>query len=373
MFEVRIEPRWHVGRDGAKALDLHVLLRLLTQVEQQASIAEAARRLKLSYRNAWGLLRDAESQFGARLLETQRGRGASLTPLAQALLRADTRIVARLSPMLQSLASELAGELARLAEQPAGPAALRLQASHGFAVAALLERLAADHQPVQLAYRNSSEALAALARHECDIAGFHVPLGEFEPAAMATYSRWLDPQRHVLLQLAVRSEGLFVAPGNPKRIRGVRDLARRGLRFVNRQEGSGTRMLVDLMLARAGIAAADVHGHETQEFTHAAVAAHVASGMADVGLGVETAARRFGLDFVPLLRERYFFAAERDALARAPLATLVEILRSESFRARVEALAGYDAAETGRLLTIAEAFNRASAGNASARSPARSR
>ncbi len=132
-------------------------------------------------------------------------------------------------------------------------------------------------------------------------------------------------------------------------------------------------MLVDLMLARAGIAAADVHGHETQEFTHAAVAAHVASGMADVGLGVETAARRFGLDFVPLLRERYFFAAERDALARAPLATLVEILRSESFRARVEALAGYDAAETGRLLTIAEAFNRASAGNASARSPARSR
>ncbi len=359
MFDVRIEPRWHVGRHGQRSVDLHQLMRLLAQVEQHASIAEASRLLKLSYRNAWGLLRDAESQFGARLLDTQRGRGATLTPLGQALLQADVRIAARLSPMLQSLASELAAELARLAQAQLGPAALRLQASHGFAVAALLERLSADRQPVQFAYRNSSEALAALARRECDLAGFHVPLGEFEPAAVAHYARWLDPQAHVLLNLAVRAEGLFVAPGNPKRIGAVTDLARPDVRFVNRQEGSGTRMLVDLMLARAGVAAQQVAGHETQEFTHAAVAAHVASGMADVGLGVETAARRFGLDFVPLLRERYFFAVERDALARAPVAAVVEILGSESFRARVDALPGYEATDTGRVVALDEAFGAA--------------
>ena len=89
---------------------------------------------------------------------------------------------------------------------------------------------------------------------------------------------------------------------------------------------------------------------------HAAVAAHVASGMADVGLGVEMAARRFGLAFVPLVRERYFFAVERDALDSAPLRDVVAILQSPAFRDRIDALDGYDAAQTGTIQTLAEAF-----------------
>lgn len=360
MFQVRIEPRWEVERDGAPPLDTQALLALLQRVQQHESIAQAARALGLSYRHAWGLVRAGEAYLGGRLLKTHRGRGATPTRLAQALLWADQRVAARLAPTLQTLASELAGELTRLVEQDAAhaPPAVRIQASHGFAVAALLEQMAAEGRPVELGYRNSSDALASLARGDCDMAGFHVPLGRFEAAVVARCARWLDPARHVLIHLAVRNEGLFVAAGNPKRIVRLADLARDGVRFVNRQEGSGTRMLVDLMLADAGIAPSRVHGYETSEFTHAAVAAHVASGMADVGIGVETAARRFGLDFVPLVRERYFFAAEADALARSPLREVLAILRSEAFRARVDALAGYDAADTGRVQTPAEAFAR---------------
>ncbi|WP_119286963.1 substrate-binding domain-containing protein [Azohydromonas sediminis] len=360
MFQVRIEPRWEVERDGAPPLDTQALLALLQRVQQHESIAQAARALGLSYRHAWGLVRAGEAYLGGRLLQTHRGRGATPTRLAQALLWADQRVAARLAPTLQTLASELAGELTRLVEQDAAhaPPAVRIQASHGFAVAALLEQMAAEGRPVELGYRNSSDALASLARGDCDMAGFHVPLGRFEAAVVARCARWLDPARHVLIHLAVRNEGLFVAAGNPKRIVRLADLARDGVRFVNRQEGSGTRMLVDLMLADAGIAPARVHGYETSEFTHAAVAAHVASGMADVGIGVETAARRFGLDFVPLVRERYFFAAEADALARSPLREVLAILRSDAFRARVDALAGYDAADTGRVQTPAEAFAR---------------
>lgn len=361
MYQVRIEPHWRIQRAPAEGLDTEGLLALLAAVQQHESIAEAARALGLSYRHAWGLVRQAEEQFATRLLLAQRGRGAALTRFAQALLWADQRIAARLSPILQSLASELAGELARLAEQNLADtrSAVRVQASHGFAVAALLERMAAENRPVELSYRNSSDALASLSRGECDLAGFHVPLGRFESAAVARCARWLDAERHVLIHLAVRNEGLFVKPGNPKGIHKVRDLARPDVRFVNRQEGSGTRMLVDLLLDEARLPPARVRGYETSEFTHAAVAAHVASDMADVGIGVETAARRFGLDFVPLVRERYFMGVERTALARSPLREVALIMQTPAFIDQVKALAGYDAARTGTVQTLEEAFGRA--------------
>ena len=234
--------------------------------------------------------------------------------------------------------------------------ALRLFASHGFAVASLLERINAEKIPLELRYRNSMEAVAALAGRECDLAGFHVPLGEFEAAAVGRYARWLDPDKHLLIHLAVRNQGLFVRPGNPKQINALADLARPGIRFVNRPHGSGTRMLVELMLEKAQIPSAQINGFESAEFTHAAVPAYIASDMADVGIGVETAARRFGLDFVPLLRERYFFAIEKNTLSTAPMAQLIAILKGQGFREQVKQLAGYDVTQAGSVMTIQDAF-----------------
>ena len=125
---------------------------------------------------------------------------------------------------------------------------------------------------------------------------------------------------------------------------------------MNRPEGSGTRVLTELLLQREGIAARAVNGWDNTELTHAAVAAYVASGMADVGIGVQTAAQRFGLHFIPLLRERYFFAAPAGALHSDTLRPVLSVLRSPAFRARVAALKGYEAAQTGQVLTLAEAF-----------------
>jgi molybdate-binding protein len=158
------------------------------------------------------------------------------------------------------------------------------------------------------------------------------------------------------VHLAVRTQGLFVAPGNPLGIRGLDDLKRRDLRFVNRPEGSGTRVLTELLLKRHGIAARQVSGFENTELTHAAVAAFVASGMADVGMGVQTAAHRFGLHFIPLLKERYFFALPTEALARAEIQPVLAVLQSPAFVSRVAALKGYEAAGTGQVLSLADAF-----------------
>lgn len=353
-LQVSLQPHWRVRRGEQPALDATALLDLLATVQGTGSIAQAGRELGLSYRHAWGLLQQAEALFGQPLLLRGRGRGSALTALGEKLVWADARIAARLQPLLESLASELEGELGR-----AGGRALavpRLHASHGFAVAALREQLAARRVAVELRYRNSLEAVAALAHGECELAGFHVPLGPFEAEAAQRYRTWLQPTQHLLVQLAVRTQGLFVAPGNPLGLQGLQDLTRPGLRFVNRPEGSGTRVLTELLLQRQGISPRAVNGYDNTELTHAAVAAYVASGMADVGIGVQTAAHRFGLHFIPLLRERYFFAVPVGALASEALRPVLAVLRSPAFRARVAALKGYEAAQTGQLMTLDQAF-----------------
>ncbi len=354
MFKVHIRPHWEIGFDGAAALDTGALLSLLVAVQDTGSIAQAAKVVKLSYRYAWGLLREAETLFGDSLLQTGRGRGTTLTPLAQKLVWADRRIAARLSPTLDSLASELEVELGKMAAVRLRM--IRMDASHGFAVAALMAHLNLLEMPVELRYRNSTDAVAALSRRECDLAGFHVPTGQFEQAAMAWYTRWLDPEQHCLIHLAVRDQGLFVAPGNPLMIDGLASLARRDIRFVNRQVGSGTRMLLELMLADAAVSPHDISGFNSAEFTHSAVAAYIASGMADVGIGVRTAAQRFKLDFLPLVRERYFFAIRTDALTDPLVRQLVTVLQTPEYHARVDELTGYDAADTGTIMSLEQAF-----------------
>lgn len=359
MLRIRIAPHWEVARDpppgeATESLDTTGLLALLAAVQEGGAIAQAARSVGLSYRHAWGQIKQAEALFGHALLDAGRGRGSRLTPLAEKLIWADRRILARLSPLLQSLASELENELERSLART--PPALRLQASHGFAIAALLEQLEAAHLSVELRYRNSFESVAALARGECDLAGFHVPIGEFQSAAAARYAKWLRDDRHMLVQVAVRAQGLFAAAGNPKHVRGLADLRRRELRFVNRHEGSGTRMLTELMLTREGIEPGAIGGWDSAEFTHAAVAAFIASGMADVGVGVETAARRFGLHFMPLVRERYFLAFSKAALKDPPMPQVLRLLSSPAYRSAVSRLAGYEAGETGRVLAVSQAF-----------------
>ncbi len=354
MFKVHIRPHWEISAHGSAPLDTAALLSLLIAVQDTGSIAQAAKAVKLSYRYAWGLLREAETLFGDSLLQTGRGRGTALTPLAQKLVWADRRISARLSPTLESLASELEVELGKMAAERMRM--IRMDASHGFAVAALMVHLNKVEMPVELRYRNSTDAVAALSRRECDLAGFHVPTGKFEQAAVAWYTRWLDPAEHCLIHLAVRHQGLFVAPGNPLMIDGLASLARRDVRFVNRQVGSGTRMLLELMLAEAGVSQNDIGGYNSAEFTHSAVAAYIASGMADVGIGVRTAAQRFKLDFLPLVRERYFFAIRKDALIDPLIRQLVTVLQTSEYHARVNELTGYDASDTGTIMSLEQAF-----------------
>lgn len=348
-MSLEIHPEWRLKKRGGIEVSLPVLLQLLSAIRDQGSIGSAAAQAKLSYRHAWGLLRTFETEFSAPLLEKSRGKGTTLTPLAEKLIWADTRITARLTPLLESFASELEAILS------SAPSALRITASHGFAVEQLIKRLNAEDVPVEINYRNRLEAVTALSRGECDLAGFHVPVGEFE-LATKTCLKWLDPKQHSLIHLAYRTQGLFIAKGNPKNVQGLADLKRSDVRFINRQQGSGTRMLLELLLAKADIDPKDIADYDHAEFTHSAIAAYVASTMADIGFGVETAARRFDLDFIPLARENYFFACKTSTLKHAILKIARDIMLEDGFRDAVTALPGYDGTRSGTIDTFDEIF-----------------
>jgi molybdate-binding protein/DNA-binding transcriptional regulator YhcF (GntR family) len=231
---------------------------------------------------------------------------------------------------------------------------VRVGGSHDLSLELLCAHLrgGARRVRVRLELSSSLGGLFALAGDGCDLVGCHLLDAETGEYNVPFVRRVLPGQPIDLVTLAEREQGLIVAPDNPRRIREVADLARPGVRFVNRQRGAGTRVLLDRLLAAAGVPASAVPGYSQEEPTHLAVAGAVAAGRADVGLGIRAAAHALGLGFVLLARERYELALHPASAERAGVRQLLATLRSAEFTAAVAALAGYDTRETGRVRRV---------------------
>jgi molybdate-binding protein len=164
--------------------------------------------------------------------------------------------------------------------------------------------------------------------------------------------RGLRKRRDRLIRFVDRDQGLILPHGNPARVQGLRDVAVQGLRFINRQRGSGTRLLIEQMIAHDRIDPMRIAGYDKEEFTHPAVAATVASGGADAGFGLRAAAAEYRLAFVPLVRERYFLAVRAKAAETPAITRLVQALRSPLFVRIVRGLAGYAADASGTFVGV---------------------
>lgn len=162
--------------------------------------------------------------------------------------------------------------------------------------------------------------------------------------------RYLPDLPVTVVNLAIRDQGLIVAPGNPKNLRTLHDLARQDVRFVNRQRGSGTRILLDHHLREAGLDPRHIQGYGREEHTHMAVAVNVRGGAADCGLGILSAARALDLDFVPLAAERYDLVVPERLLEDPRIQTLLDLLRSPVLHRKIAALGGYDTRLSGRMM-----------------------
>ena len=306
--------------EGADSPDLVALSRLLAALDASPRMAAAASELDVSYRTAWGRIVAAERRTGLRLVERVKGHGSRVTDAGRALVAAVGAFEKEAERNLRRPMGKLSAGLAAISAS-AAPQALRLAASHDL----LLQRCLAERLATGVAVRfvGSADALEALGRGEAELAGFHVPAGQ-RPVAPVLASG----VRSFLAALARREQGLIVAAGNPKRIRDVTDLARPGLRFVNRQRGAATRSWLDRLLQEQGVDPGSIAGYEIEEASHLAVAATVAAGDADAGFGLKAAALRFGLGFVPIGVETYWLAGDSGLRRDARVRELIAAMRS---------------------------------------------
>ncbi|MEH6550262.1 MAG: substrate-binding domain-containing protein [Pseudomonadales bacterium] len=348
---IHIDPAWSFHDDAGNHID-PMLFKLLQAIHEHGKLTQATKAIKISYRHGWNLLNKWASFFGTEVVSLERGRGASLTPLGEKLVWAEQRVMARLKPQMDNLASEINIELHRALSDVAPM--LILHASHGYAVA-LLPDFATNFQ-LDLQYQSPLDSLSALNRGACDMAGFHMPNEVVIPKLMNAYRKLIKPQ-HVVIRFINREQGLMVKAGNPKNVSGIADLVNSELKFINRQNDSGTRSLMDQLLENEGISRADIQGYSDQEFTHGAIAAYVAAGMADVGFGVKAAAKQFGLDFIPITTEDYIMVCNRSALKDSSLVRFIEEIRSDAFHEAVAQLPGYKSSHCGEIMSPTELFN----------------
>lgn len=231
---------------------------------------------------------------------------------------------------------------------------LRFAGSHDLTVE-LLRNSFAEASPetnLSIDFVGSLGGLMALARGEADVAGIHL-WDETTDSYNAPFVRRLLPgHRIVLLTLVYRSLGLITPPGNPQGLQSLGDLARPGVRLVNRQAGSGTRVWLDAQLKALGIVPESLPGYEREELTHMAVARCVEKGEATVGVGIYAAASAYDLGFVPLTQECYQLVFPATVWQSPAARSLVGIIGSTRFREAVVALGGYDTSETGQETTV---------------------
>lgn len=286
-------------------------------------------------------------QVGDKIVATPLSRGAGLI---MSLVRADGVMrVPRLSEGYNA-GEEVQVELLRsLAEVRETAVAI---GSHDIALDVLANYLRQIYPQATLssAHVGSLGGLTALRRKEAHLAGVHLLDEESGEYNVPYIKRLLPGQPVVLVNLVYRQQGLLVAKGNPKNIKGIHDLARDDVSYINRQRGAGTRILLDFKLKEQNIDPAGINGYEREEYTHMAVAAAVASGSADAGMGILAAARALDLDFVPVVEERYDLCIPAEYYATPYIQRLLEVLEHPGFRREVESLGGYDLRDCGKII-----------------------
>jgi len=340
---------WAIAREF-----IHPLLRQMQGLSPRAPRITIAARVARRVQSRIGseeLLRVKVARVGGRLTAAPLPRGASIL---SSVVRADG--ILRLASGVEGVEAGQAVDIELLRPLDEIESALLCIGSHDMLLDIFSDLLGRRLPGARLAsaHVGSLGGLVALRRGECHLAGSHLMDEETGEYNLTWIDRQLAGEAVEVVHLAMRTQGLITAPGNPLRIEGLGDLVRDEILYINRQRGSGTRQLLDYRLRQASIDPSQVRGYHRELYTHLAVASAVASGAADAGLGVMAAARALRLSFIPVASEQYDLVIRSDAMELPSMKALLNLLTDPVFRARVDDLGGYDVSRAGELLRSSE-------------------
>jgi putative molybdopterin biosynthesis protein len=287
--------------------------------------------------------------IGAKITASPLSRGAGVI---MSLVRADG--IVRIPALKEGLEAVETVEVELFRSKEEIQNTIVIIGSHDVTIDILANELKKHYPELNLssAHVGSMGGIMALKRHEAHMAGMHLldeNTGEYNVSYIRKY---LADRDIVLVNLIYRQQGLMVAKGNPKDIKGIEDLKRQDVLFINRQRGAGTRLLLDLKLKHLGIKPEEINGYDREEYTHMAVAAAVAGGSADAGLGILAAANALNLDFIPVSPERYDLAIPREYFDLDSIQKMLRVINTDDFKQKVEQLGGYDTSKTGSVINV---------------------
>jgi molybdate transport repressor ModE-like protein len=298
--------------------DLSSIATLLREVQRGKTIQSAAEALDVSYRTLWNQLKVAEKALGTPLLLSTKGHGSKLSPAAELFLNSVAEMERHFDRVSQDEVRRLSGELSSLINPR--PVRWVFCSSSDPLIEQVIDGLAhIDYQTM-----GSGQALERLLSGDADIAGFHLP----DQDSFLQVQAHLKKAGMMAYPLMRRTQGLMVATGNPLRIKKLADLARPEVRFINRQKGAGTRLLLDTLMEKEGIGSDRIRGYRHEEFTHTAVATAIVAGTADAALGLKYIAVQFHLGFVPLEEEMFYLAMSPKTHASKPIQKFIQSLQA---------------------------------------------
>ena len=353
-MEIKFQINWSYNDGKAQAIE-PVLFDLLSLIQQKGSLKQATQHANVSYRYAWGLLNKWQERIG-KLVILEPGRGAHLSDIGEIMLNANMKMNAKLSPELDNFSTEIKRDLTAI-QANASSASINIFASHGLAVSALRQLINQQSNfKLDLHFHGSLESLHALDNKQCDIAGFHIPIGPLARSQTKQYLQLLNENDYELIYVVKRNQGLMFSKNRSKDITSIQALTNKKLTFINRQTNSGTRLLFDQLIRSEKIKPEDIQGYEHEEFTHLAVAALIASSAADMGFGIEPMAKKFDLAFIPLVWEHYCLAVPKNLVQNGAVEQIKVILRGNDFKQQLADSDGYQTEQSGQTVSFNDIF-----------------
>jgi putative molybdopterin biosynthesis protein len=325
-----------------------LILNMLGQPETERAVVEVYPTKKIASKlGVEEFLRVKLGQVGNRIVATPLPRGAGMIT---SITEADGII--RVPNHSEGIKENDSAEAELLKPVYSIKNTIVIVGSHDNSLDVLADKIKARHSHIALSssHVGSMGGLMAIKKGVCHLAGSHL-LDTSDGSYNKSYiKRYLPDIPVKLVNLVMRDQGLMVLPKNPKKIKGIEDLDREDITFINRQGGSGTRILLDYRLKQLNIDPGNIKGYEVDEFTHMSVAAAVLSGMADVGLGIYAAAKALGLDFIPVVTEQYDLVIPGAYFETENIQLLLETIKTPQFKKQVESLGGYSTSKTGELM-----------------------